>query len=148
MSALSGQGAFRKAAGNEAHPPKPEMLPTSVRFTLEEKARLVRAAGKRSLAAYIRAKALDGDVSERPLRHVRKQRRVKMDHQMIAKLLGMLGQSELGPSLIALAAAADIGALDIDEDTHARLHGACDDIAFIRSTLIMALGIKPQGQSS
>ncbi len=124
---------------------KPKMLPCSVRFTAEEKARLEKAAGNQSLAAYIRFKALDGDVAKRPSRYNRKQYKPKMDYEVIGKLLGMLGQSELGPSMIALAASAEIGALDVDEETYTRLYSACDDIAFIRSSLIVALGIKPQG---
>jgi hypothetical protein len=153
MSAPSSQKAFNQARQNavvapakgKTKPAKPKMLPCSVRFTAEEKAYLERAAGNQSLAAHIRFKALDGNISERSPSHLRKQYKPKMDYELIAKLLGMLGQSELGPSMIALAAAADIGALDVDEDTHTRLHTACDDIALIRSSLIVALGIKPQG---
>lgn len=149
MSAPLCQKAFNQARVNSdivapVKSPKPKMLPCSVRFTAEEKACLERAAGKQSLSAYIRMKALDGHVVDRPKRHVRKQYKPKMDYEVIAKLLGMLGQSELGPSMIALAAAADIGALDVDESVHEQLVSACDDIAYIRSSLITALGIKPQ----
>lgn len=133
-----------KKANRLPKPTKEKMWPTSVRFTEAERAYLEKQAGQLSLSAYIRSKVLDGYAENRKSGSSKKSRKPKLDHAKLAQLLAMFGESDLGRSMVALAAAAEIGALVCDEETHDKLHQACDDIKAIRHTLIVALGIKDQ----
>ncbi|PHQ69428.1 MAG: hypothetical protein COB93_08085 [Sneathiella sp.] len=124
-----------------AKPKKKRLSPLSLRLSDAEREQLHLDAGSLAINAYIRKK-LFGDNARliRSRRH--KQRRPSMDHEKIAKLLGMLGQSKLGPSLIAIAMAAETGSLPVTPELSEELHQACHDMRKIRTTLISALGIK------
>ena len=141
--------AFTAASGAPRRAPKRRSAsPFSIRFTDMERARLEREAGKMALSAYIRQKLLGPDAADRKPQSRRKQRRPKMSYETVARLLGTLGQSELGRSMIAIALAAQSGALPVTPELSEKLDAACDDIAEMRTTLIAALGIKPEGPSS
>ncbi len=129
---------FVKAAAN---PKKKRPSPLSLRLSDEERAQLKQDAGSLTVNAYIRKKLFgDNTRLRKSKRHI--HRRPSMDHEQVAKLLGMLGQSELGPSLIAIAMAAETGSMPVSPELTDELHQACDDVRRIRSTLIIALGIK------
>lgn len=113
--------------------------PLSLRLSDEERAQLQQDAGPLAVNAYIRKKLFGGNARLR-----KSQRRPSMDHEQIAKLLGILGQSELGPSLIAIAMAADTGSLPVTPELTDELHQACDNVRTMRSSLITALGIKSE----
>ncbi|MBX2835092.1 MAG: hypothetical protein KTR28_09000 [Micavibrio sp.] len=118
----------------------------TIRFKEDEYQRLEQDRGKLSISAYIRQK-LFGDGSAPRKRQYRKTKsRPDMDAQMIAKLLGTFGQSELATSMLALALAAQTGDLDVTPDVSDKLEQACDDIHNMRTALILALGVKPQGE--
>ncbi len=133
---------FIKAA---AKPNKKRPSPLSLRLSDEERAQLLQDAGSLAINAYIRKK-LFGDDAKLPRLNRRVNRRPSMDHKQIAKLLGMLGQSELGPSLIAIAMAAETGSLPVSPELTNELYQACDDVRVMRSTLISALGIKSENR--
>lgn len=145
MSGSSLAKAFDGAAGapngrqKRKHPP-----PVSIRFTEEERARLSRDAGKLCLSAYVRQRALGEAVASRAPRYLRKQRRPTIDDETLARWLGTLGQSELARSLIAIALAAQSGALPVEPELADKLDAACDDIRDMRAALISALGVKPE----
>lgn len=136
--------AFDEAARRPAKVRRKVPPPVSIRFKEAERARLVRDAGTLSLSGYIRRKLFDDDVSARKPRYLRKQRRPGLDHETLARLLGVLGQSELATSMIALALAAQSGALPVTPDLSEKLDTACADIRAMRTELIVALKIKPE----
>ena len=136
---------FTKSA--KAKPKKRKRVPPiSVRVTEEEKALLQEMAGAMAVSAFIRQTLLGDEVAKRPKRYTKKQRQPHIDHTEIARLLGMFGQSELGRSMLALSLAAQMGDLDVTPEVSDKLEQACDDIHEIKVALIMALGIKPQGE--
>jgi hypothetical protein len=141
---------FRDFSNKNAAPDKkakPKTVPVSIRVTEEEKAYLEQLAGSLALAHYIRLQMLGDMARERPKQYQKKQRQPKIDDVEIARLLGMFGKSELATSMLALSLAAQSGDLDVSEDVESKLERACDDIHEIKIALIMALGIKPQGES-
>lgn len=149
MSGSVPMKAFEKAAGKPRRSSKPKPPPPlSIRFTDEERARLERDAGELSLSAYVRQMVLGEAVCERQPRYQRKQRRPSIDEKTLAGWLGMLGQSELASSMMALALAAQSGALPVTPELSEKLDTACDDIHDMRIALIVALRIKPESGAS
>jgi len=138
---------FQKASGVSAKQEKP-LLPVSFRVTATEKEKLQRDAGSLSLSAYIRQVLFGDDVSIRPARFLRKQRKPKIDARELARLLATFGKSDMARSILALSLAAQAGELDVSPDVSDKLEQACDDIQEIKLCLIMALGIKPQKDHS
>jgi hypothetical protein len=112
--------------------------PFSLRLTPEEKTRLRQEAGSMPLGTYIRSKLL-GEAA-RPRRHHRSP--VK-DEQTLARLLAEIGTARLANNLNQLAKAANTGSLPVTSDTEKALREACQDIRWMRETLIAALGLKP-----
>jgi Mobilization protein NikA len=129
---------FSKAAKDtSAKKQKPPTRLVGVRFTDEERAELERKAGDLSLSAYVRSRCI-GDSA--PAHRTRGKRPVK-DHESLAQVLGVLGQSRLSNNVNQLAKAANNGTLDLQDDTEAAIVKAAYDIAYIRMTLIKALGL-------
>lgn len=118
--------------------------PLSIRFTRDERARLEREAGDTALSTYVREKVLGSNAAPRARRYRRKRREPHFDAQVVAELLGTLGQSELGRSMLALALAAQSGALPVTPELTGKLESACDDIQEMKSALISALRIAPE----
>ena len=145
MSGSSLAKTFDDVAGiPKRHPKRKLPPPFSIRFTEEERARLNRDAGKLSLSAYIRQRLFGNAVTRRKRRYRRKQKLPPLDRQIIARLLGTFGQSELATSMIAIALAAQSGALPVTPELSEKLDAACDDIREMRIALIVALGVKPE----
>jgi len=140
MNNLSTITQFQQAASNPQRPPKPKMFPFSLRFTAEERERLRREAGTRSLAAYIRFKLLGESASPRKF----KRRNPSLDHAALGRVLGALGQSRLASNLNQIAKVANMGALPVSPELEQELHEACADVRAMRQSLIAALGIKPE----
>lgn len=117
--------------------------PFSIRLSEGERAMLAREAGKLSLAAHIRRKLLgDALPSERTRGNSLKRPIPKADHAALAKVLALLGRSELARSLDALARAAVMGALPVSPQLTQELHAACAHIRIMRDTLMEAIGVK------
>jgi hypothetical protein len=130
--------AFGKAAERPAGKAKKEYAkPISVRFTEEERAELERKAGDLTLSSYIRSRCV-GDAA--PAHRTRGKRPIK-DQEALGRVLGALGQSRLSNNVNQLAKAVNNGTLGLQEDTEAALLKAAYDIAYIRLTLIKALGM-------
>jgi hypothetical protein len=111
--------------------------PFSLRLTFEERAKLERDAAGMALGAYIRSRLLDPET-------VAPRKRGKFpvkDHQALAQLLGLLGQSRLANNVNQLARAANTGSLAVTPDTEAALMSATADINHMRQLLIQALDI-------
>lgn len=126
----------RPAARHEVKRPKAPP-PFSLRLTAEERAELLRRAGRMSLGAYIRAQLLEDTVSTR-----RALRKPVQDDEALARLLGELGKGRLSSNLNQLAKAANCGALPVTPETEQAIDQACRDVRWMRDTLIAALGLK------
>lgn len=147
---LSSQPNIKKIFNNSAIQTKrrksaKSTMPVSIRVTAEEKARLSDMAGAKPISAYIRQRLFGDAVAVRPKQYLKKQRQPRFDHVEIARLLGMFGQSQLATSMLALSLAVQAGELQVTSDVASQIECACNDIKDIRSALVMALGIKPQG---
>lgn len=132
------QDASRVTANDNDPAKKPS--PFSIRLTPEERATLEARAGSQPLGAYIRSELLGENARKR-----RVQRKPQADEQKIAQLLAGLKSSRLAPNLNQLAKAANCGTLDVSEDVEQQLVYACQAIIAMRNTLIIALGLKPEG---
>jgi hypothetical protein len=111
--------------------------PFSLRLTFEERAKLERDAAGMALGAYIRSRLLDPET-------VAPRKRGKFpvkDHQALAQLLGLLGQSRLANNVNQLARAPNTGSLAVTPDTEEALMSATADINHMRQLLIQALDI-------
>ena len=140
MSEPSTISAFEKAVNCPAgSKPQAAPPPFSIRFTVEERARLDREAGNRPLSAHIRSKLFGQSAATRK----GVQRRPGVDDEALAKALSELGRSRLASNLNQLAKAANVGRLRLKPDSEAELLRACADIAAMRRELMNALGLKP-----
>lgn len=114
--------------------------PFCIRLTPYERAYLEQLAGNRSLSAYMREELL-GDMAEKR----RELRNPKIEQEQYAALLAALGQSRLSSNLNQLAHAANVGTLDVSQDTEQQLQDAYVCILEMRKALFMALGLKSGG---
>jgi hypothetical protein len=132
-------GDFQNAV---EHKPSPRSYsakppPFSLRLSADERAELLRRAGTMPLGAYIRSRLLGGVETPR-----RSRRQPVKDDQALAKLLGELGKAKLANNLNQLARAANIGALPVTPDTEQAIAEACQDVRWMRDTLVAALGLR------
>jgi len=131
-------GEFLEAAQPEPSRTRAKAPPPfSLRLTAEEKAELLRRAGKTPLGAYIRSRLLDGTETKR-----RASRRPVQDEQALARLLGELGKAKLANNLNQLAKAAHTGTLPLSADTVQAITDSCRDVRWMRDTLVTTLGLQ------
>lgn len=123
------------ARSHKRDPEREAAVPFSIRLTKSEKAALQQRAGGVPLGVFVRSKLLGEEVAERSAT----QTPLK-DADLLAKVLALLGQSALAPSLSLLAEQAAAGALYLDDATKAQLKQACDDVLAMRALLLEALG--------
>lgn len=112
--------------------------PFSLRLTFEQRTRLELEAGDLPLGAYILERVFNGEV---PPPRRRGKKPVK-DHQALAQVLGLLGQSRLSSNLNQLARSANTGSLPVTPDTESALIEAVAEIREIRRLLIRALNLE------
>jgi len=93
-----------------------------------------------SLAGYIHSR-LFGNDDGAALRK-RRTRQPVQDEQLLAQLLGKLGQSHLSSNLNQLAKSANTGSLPVTPDTEAALMAAAADVRDMRRLLIAALNLE------
>ncbi len=121
-------------------PKSEKLLPTSVRFTADERAQVERQAAGMSLSDYIRMRVFDP--TNPPA-----QRRNKVpirDHTVLAKALALLGASRIPNNLNQLARASNSGSLVLTPDIASELREALHHIADIRHAIFAALGVSPR----
>lgn len=119
--------------------------PFSLRLTNDERKSLKLAADGRPLAAYIRWLIFKEDMPELPKQRTREKYSDK-DRKLLAKLLGVLGQSRIANNINQLAKAANSGSLPVNEEVIKALEDALESVYWMRNTLIKGMGIKPQGE--
>lgn len=132
---LSVEGAAAMAKLRSRGPAREAATPFSIRLTKSEKAALQERAAGVPLGVYVRSRLLGEEVAGRSVAQVP----IK-DGELFARVLALLGQSGLAPSLSQLAAQASAGALYLDDATKAQLKQACDDVLAMRALLLEALG--------
>lgn len=116
--------------------------PLSIRLTDEERQQLACRAGSRPIGTYVKG-VLFGEDANRRVAPVR----VTAERALLAKLLAVLGRSNIGPNLDALARATDSGSLIADDATTTRLRDACDDVRLMHNALMRALGKEERAAS-
>lgn len=134
---------FHKSATHESAEQKRGRQKTpriTLRLSDEEDKRLRERAGDLSVSAYVRDCLFDEDTTRRK----RRSYRPVADQQALAQALSLLGQSRMAGNLNQIAYHANCGSLDIDEATQSEIKEAAATIAWIRVTLIEALGLKNQ----
>ncbi|MBN9304800.1 MAG: hypothetical protein BGO82_11165 [Devosia sp. 67-54] len=114
--------------------------PLSLRLTFAERALLEKKAGSQSLSSFIKNELFGGTGPAPGLGFGVTSRRVGSKERLLAQILAKLGESELGPSMNELAAAAKTGSLYVTDLVEGQLVQACADIAEIRVLLLEALG--------
>lgn len=130
--------------------PTKRPAPFSLRLSQEERNALERAAGAKSLSAYIKSRLFPAGVTAvgapSASAHWHKAGRSVEDHQALAQLLTLLGASRLSQNVNQLAKAANCGTLGVGDEVEADLHVACTEIAAMRHLLLIALGMKPASE--
>ncbi len=112
--------------------------PITLRLTPDERARLEELAQSMTLSAYIRMVLFAEEVSPRKS----SKRAPIKDHEALAQVLALLGQSKIANNLNQLSKAANAGALLVDQHTLDDLNEAYVHICTMRQELITALGLK------
>ena len=144
VSVLRASDSFQKVSCAAPQPGrKKPPSPFSFRLSEEERATLIQQAGNKPLGAYIRDRLL-GDKAEKR----RTFRKPKIDDKQIAQVLAELGASRLSSNLNQLAKSANMGTLDVSRNVEQELEDACAAILVMRDTLLMALGLKTETNSS
>jgi Mobilization protein NikA len=132
---------FRQAVqtpGQSKPARKKRPAPLSIRVSDEEREKLKVDAAGGSIHGYVRNRLFGADASS----SIRVRRGKTIDHEILGRVLGALGQSRLSSNINQIAKAANIGALPVTPELTATLHEVCTDIRAMRRDLIMALGIK------
>ena len=111
--------------------------PFSVRLSADERARQERDAAGMALGVYIRWRLLD-PASPPP----RQRGKVPVkDHEALARVLALLGQSRIASNLNQLAKAVHSGSLPLEDELTRDLSEAVGHVAAIRKMLVEALGL-------
>ncbi len=118
--------------------PSKRPSPITLRLTRKERAKLEELAQSMTLSAYIRMVLFAEDVAPRKS----SKRAPVKDHEELAQVLALLGQSRIANNLNQLAKEAHLGSLIIDEQTKRQIDEACFHILDMRQHLIKALGLK------
>jgi Mobilization protein NikA len=110
----------------------------TLRLTQEELTTLKTLSSGMSLSAYVRKCVFGKHAKPRKMR----ARAPVENHQALAQVLGLLGQTRFANNLNQLAHQANCGSLLMDEQTENEIRMACAHIAWIRLKLVEALGLK------
>ncbi|HEU0221596.1 MAG TPA: hypothetical protein VFR34_05215 [Paracoccaceae bacterium] len=128
LAAARGESVYLAAQAKAKAKP---LHPFSIRLTQEERDRLEAEAKGKPLSAYTRERLLGDGTAPRKLR-----RKPAADQALLAKVLGMLGQSRLANNLNQIAKAAHIGVLVVSPALIEDLENACRDIRIMRDALL------------
>ncbi|MEP3346293.1 MAG: hypothetical protein ABJN34_00020 [Litoreibacter sp.] len=112
--------------------------PFSLRLTPEERERLEAQSGAMPLASYIKSVVL----SDEAPKYRKRTRPPVAEQQLLAAVLAKLGSSRTASNLNQIAKGLNQGTLVVDEELEADLNAAIAEVAWMRATLMQALGIK------
>jgi len=127
---------------NHLSPKNKYPAPFSLRLSKAERKELKRLANGRPLGEFIKDALFN-----KKLRPLSSRGASIQDQQLLAKLLGALGQSRIASNINQLAKAANSGSLPVNEDVLKSLFEAVKSIHWMRNTLIKGMGLKPQSKS-
>jgi len=113
--------------------------PFSLRLTPEERQQLEGQAGAMPLASYIKSVVLADDAPK--YRALRKP--PVAEQQLLAEVLARLGQTRHANNLNQIAKHLNQGTLVLDPELEEDIRAAIAEVAWMRVTLMRALGIKP-----
>lgn len=113
--------------------------PFSIRLTDAERAQLESQAGGMPLGSYIKSIVLADDAP----RYRAKRKPPVEDQKLLAEILARLGASRSSSNLNQIAKALHLGTLSVDPNLEDNLNRACAEVAWIRRSLMQALGLKP-----
>jgi len=112
--------------------------PFSMRLTEDERQQLESQAGSMPLASYVKSVVFSDEAPK-----YRKTRKPPVaEQQLLAQVLARLGQSRTANNLNQIAKHLNQGTLVIDEELERDLHQAIAEVAWMRATLMQALGVK------
>lgn len=117
----------------------PRPAPFSLRLTKEERAAFESKAGAMPLGAYIKSVVL----SDEAPKYRRRRKPPVAEQQLLAQVLARLGQTRHANNLNQIAKGLNQGTLIIDAELEADLNAAIVEVAWMRITLMKALGMKP-----
>lgn len=123
----------------QAHGNKRRTPPFSMRLSGAEREALEAKADSMPLSSYVKSVVLSDDAP------TYRQRRSapETDQQLLAEILAKLGSSRSANNLNQIAKHLNQGTLIVDEDLAKDLQQAVVDGAWMRATLMAALGVKP-----
>lgn len=139
------RGDFERAASKARSSRQGGRKPTpriTLRLSKEENELLMDRAGDLSISAYVRECLFEKDGSRRK----RRSYRPVADQEALAQVLSKLGQSRMANNLNQIAYHANSGSLIVDETTIDDINEAAATIAWLRVTLIEALGLNDKKQ--
>ncbi|WP_228846993.1 plasmid mobilization relaxosome protein MobC [Halocynthiibacter styelae] len=122
----------------QSNPKAPRPAPFSLRLTADERAQIEAQAGSMPLASYIKSVVLNADAPKY------RQRRKAPDakQQLLAEVLVRLGQTRQANNLNQIAKHLNQGTLIVDAELEEDLKRAVAEIAWMRTTIMDALGVK------
>lgn len=122
--------------------PKRQKYPSPITFrpTAEEREMLKSDAGGMSQSAYIRQCLFGKKASKRVV--------PEADRILLAQILARLGETRISNNLNQIAYHANCGSLVLDDVTIEELNEACLHVAWMRTQLIEALGLKDRSKSN
>jgi hypothetical protein len=129
---------FASTAKKLTKPKRRRASSISIRVSDAEREALKRNAGKQSVGAFVRERALRED--QKPRRKASST--PSIDYALLAQLLGKLGKSDQVSCLFLLSVAAEADRVELAGKERAALEVACADIRDMRSMLMQALGLR------
>lgn len=129
--------AFR-AVSRPSKPAKAGSPRITLRMTDAEYGQLKSLSAGMPISSYVRRALFGIDAEPRKAR----QRVPVKDHEVLAQILGLLGQSGMIGNLREIARQAQCGTLAMDDELEEEIKITCARIAWIRVKLIGALGLK------
>ena len=110
-------------------------MPFSMRFSVEERARLDALAGDMTVAAYVRSRLFDT-----PSPRHRKIRRFDVNQSLLKKLVRALGRQHISSRLHRILNAIADGDLEVDDKLEMELRYLCSELRHLRRNIRKALG--------
>ena len=114
------------------------LAPFSLRLTSEERSQLEAQAGAMPLSSYIKSVVFAAEAPK-----YRKRRKPPVaEQQLLAEVLVRLGQTRQSNNLNQIAKHLNQGTLIVDPELEEDLKRAVAEVAWIRATIMEALGVK------
>ncbi len=129
--------SFGHAKKSQTTATKKRPAPISIRVSDEEREALKRAAAGRSVNSYVRERLFSNTALART-----RGRAPVQDYEALARVLGLLGRSDVYTSLSALVLAIEQQKLAASGDVERDIRHACASVRAIRAELVTALGLK------